>query len=58
MTTDSYSIEIKDDSNRQLAVFTFTDVTADELQTILADFRRVLGEMSGALVVTQVPLVR
>ena len=47
---DSYSIEIKNESNERLAVFTFADVTADELQTILAEFRRILGDMGAAVV--------
>lgn len=52
--TASYSIEIKNESNEQLAVFTFIDVTADELQTLIADFRRFLGELSGTVVVNLV----
>jgi hypothetical protein len=52
--TGSYSIEIKDQSDEQLAIFTFADLTAEELQTVLADFRRVLGAMSGTVVVNPI----
>lgn len=53
--TASYSIEIKDRSNERLAVFTFTELTDDELQKLVADFRRLVGERSGAVVVNRVP---
>jgi hypothetical protein len=51
----SYSIEIKGEANEQLAVFTFRDVTANELQTVLASFRGILGEMGSTVVVNVVP---
>jgi hypothetical protein len=52
--TASYSIEIKDKASERLTIFTFIDVTADEAQTILADFVRILGEMSSTVVVNWV----
>jgi hypothetical protein len=55
---DSYSIGIKNESNEQLAMFTFADVTADELQTILAEFGRVFGDMGAAVVVDVMPPAR
>lgn len=42
--TRSYSIEIKDQSTERVTIFTFIDVTADELQTVLTELRRLLGE--------------
>ena len=51
--TGSYSIEIKKQSNEQVAIFTFTDITAGELQTLMADFRRVLGERSDTVMVNR-----
>ena len=53
--TASYSIEIKDEANEQLAIFTFKDVTADELQTVLASFRGILSEMCSTVVINVLP---
>ena len=44
--TASYSIEIKDQANERLAIFTFIDLTADEVQTVLAEFRRHITDMA------------
>ena len=52
--TASYLVEIKDKANERLAIFTFVDVTADEVQTVLAEFGRILGEMSSTVVVNRV----
>lgn len=47
----SCSIEIKDQSTERVTVFTFVDVTAEELRTVLTEFRRLLAEMAGAAVI-------
>ena len=52
--TGSYSIEIKDEASEALAIFTFPGVTAEELQILLADFRRVLREKSATFIVNRV----
>lgn len=49
--TESYSLEIKDQSTERVTIFTFVDVTAEEARTVLGDFRRLLGEISGTIVV-------
>lgn len=46
--TESYSIEIQDQRNEQLAVFTFADVTADELHTVLTEFQRLFARRAEA----------
>jgi hypothetical protein len=56
--TGSYSIEIKNEPHEQLAIFAFADMTRDELQTILAEFRRVVGDMGAAAVVDVMPPAR
>ena len=50
--TASYSIEIKDQSTEHVTIFTFVDVTADEVRNVLTEFHRLLSEMAGAAAVS------
>jgi hypothetical protein len=49
--TGSYSIEMQDEATRQVTIFTFVDVTAEEVQTVLAEFRHLFTEMPAAVVI-------
>lgn len=47
----SYSIEIRDRSADRATIFTFVDITAEELRIVITEFRRLLTEMAGAIVI-------
>ena len=47
----SYSIEIRDRSADRATIFTFVDITAEELRIVITEFRRLVTEMAGATVI-------
>lgn len=49
--TASYSIETKEQSTERVTTFTFVDVTADEMEIVLAELRRIFGRMRRSVVV-------
>jgi hypothetical protein len=56
--TGSYSIEMQDQATRQVTIFTFVDVTAEEVQTVLDEFRHLFTDMAAAVVINVVASTR